>query len=296
MKIIGAYGLVVLIWSTTPLAIHWSNSSLTFVAAITLRMSFALVLCFGLLKLMREPLIQHKRDWLTYCYSALGLFPNMLLVYWTAQYIPSGLMSVIMGIYPFFVGIFAIFLLNQQTFTMTKTIALVLAILGLFIIQNEQTHLGIESFMAVLVLVVVCVIWGFSSVMVKKLALNISALRMGTGSLLVATPFFILTWAVIDGEMPTAIGSKSIWSLGYLVVAGSLLGHTLWFYILRTCSVMSVSMIPLITPILAINWGLSFANEEVTPHMLAGTFLVLIALGTYLGVFKQLVNRYKGFE
>ena len=126
MQVPGAYLLVILIWSTTPLAIHWSNSSLSFVAAITLRMALALPLCFVLMSILREPLIRNKRDWLAYAASALGLFPNMLLVYWAAQFISSGLMSVMFGVYPFFVGVFSLLIMRENPFTPIKVLALVL--------------------------------------------------------------------------------------------------------------------------------------------------------------------------
>ena len=49
MQLISAYCAVLFIWATTPLGIKWSNSSLSFSAAITLRMVLALVLCAAIL-------------------------------------------------------------------------------------------------------------------------------------------------------------------------------------------------------------------------------------------------------
>jgi len=43
VKIIAAYTSVVLIWATTPLAIKWSNSTLSYMEAVTARMSFSVV-------------------------------------------------------------------------------------------------------------------------------------------------------------------------------------------------------------------------------------------------------------
>src|SRR5690606_25134863 len=98
MPLPAAYFMVVLIWSTTPLTIQWSNSSLTFVAAVTLRMLLAFVICYAILLLKRQPLTNSPRDWLVFLASGLGLFPNMLLIYYAAQFIPSGLMSVLFGV------------------------------------------------------------------------------------------------------------------------------------------------------------------------------------------------------
>jgi probable blue pigment (indigoidine) exporter len=290
VQVTGAYLLVVLIWSTTPLAIHWSNSSLSFVAAITLRMALALPLCFLLMKIQREPLIRDKRDWLAYAAGALGLFPNMLLVYWAAQFISSGLMSVMFGLYPFCVGVFSLLILRVNPFTPAKVMALLLAVLGLWILHRDQLAAGSNAAWGLAAMILVCALWGFSSVAVKKLATEVSPLRMGTGSLLLSLPFFLLVWFWLDGELPLDIQQKSLFAVIYLVLAGSLLGHVLWFYVLRACSVTSVSLITLITPVMALTWGLLFAGEVPSRQTLLGAALILLALLLYQGIFVRLLR------
>lgn len=287
MQVASAYLMVILIWSTTPLAIHWSNSSLTFVSGITARMVLAALLCFGLLKIMRQPFIVNRRDWLVYAASALGLFPNMLLVYWAAQMIPSGLMSVIMGIYPFFVGIFSVVMLGENSFSRGRVMALFLAVLGLWVVHCDQAANGVKSFAGILVMVFACAIWGFSSVAVKKLGAAINPLRMGTGSLVVSMPFFVLSWLFIDGQLPTYIDEKSLFGVGYLVLAGSLIGHILWFFVLRACSVTSVSLITLITPVMALNWG-ALAGERISAQSVLGAGLIILALALYQGSLQRM--------
>lgn len=290
MHIAGAYTLVVLIWSTTPLAIHWSNSSLPFAFSIAVRMVLAGMLCYVLLKILRQPLIARRRDWLVYAASALGLFPNMLLVYWAAQSVPSGLMSVIMGIYPFFVGLFSIVVLRENPFSISRTFALLLAVFGLWMVHREQMAVGVDAVWGMAAIVLACLIWGFSSVMVKKLATDIGPLRMGTGSLLLSSPFFLVAWWWIDGGLPTFIDDRSLMGVGYLVIAGSLLGHTLWFYVLRACTVSSVSLITLITPVMALTWG-ALSGERFSTLTLVGAGLIVTALGLYQGVIGRILRR-----
>lgn len=290
VQVLIAYIFVVLVWSTTPLAIHFSNSSLTFVSAITLRMLLAFICCYVLLRLLGQRLIKQRSDWFLYGASALGLFPNMLLVYWAAQYIPSGLMSVIMGIYPFFVGVFSTLMLAEKVFTPARIIALVFAIMGLALIHLEQMAVGPEAVLGVLAMVAVCVVWGLSSVTVKKFGADMGALRQGTGSIFVALPFFMTSWLFMDGNIPTSVDHKSLLGVGYLVIIGSVLSHTLWFFVLRECSVTSVAVIPLMTPVLAITWGVIFASERLSASTITGALIILFALGLYQGIFMRLWN------
>lgn len=293
MQIIAAYVFVVLVWSTTPLAIHFSNSSLSFVAAITLRMALAFLCCYALLRIVGQRLIHQRSDWALFCASALGLFPNMLLVYWAAQHIPSGLMSVIMGIYPFFVGIFSTLLLKENAFTPAKLMALLLALAGLALIHFQQMSIGGDAVLGVLAMVLVCAIWGLSSVLVKKLGAQVGALRQGTGSIFIALPFFVIGWYVLDGTVPVAIDEKSLLGVGYLVIVGSVISHTLWFYVLRECTVSAVAVIPLMTPILAITWGVLIADETLSGATIAGATVILFALGVYQGLFLHLLQWLK---
>lgn len=296
MQVAGAYILVVLIWSTTPLAIHFSNSSVTFVSAVTARMLFAFIFCFALLKLTRQSLFTSSRDLRLYMASAFGLFPNMLLVYWAAQHIPSGLMSVIMGIYPFFVGIFSMWILGDRPFNLVKVVALCMAVIGLLVINFEQISLGPGSGKGVLAMVVSCVIWGISTVLVKKLGAEVSPLRQGTGSLAVALPFFLIAWFLVDGDLPSQVDQKSMWGITYLVLMGSLIGHTLWFYVLRECTVFSVSLVTLITPVLALTWGILFAGERFSLATLFGAFLIVFSLMLYQGVLSALWKKARAWR
>lgn len=288
MGVIAAYIFVVLAWSSTPLAIHFSNSSLTFVSAITLRMVLAFICCYGLLRLLGQRLIQQRSDWLLYSVSALGLFPNMLLVYWAAQYIPSGMMSVIMGIYPFFVGVFSALILRENTFTVARIAAVVLAMGGLVLIHLERMSIGGGAVLGVSVMVLACAVWALSSVLVKKLGAEVGALRQGTGSIALALPFLLISWWLIDGELPSTIDQQSIGGVIYLVLVGSVISHTLWFYVLRQCNVSSVAAIPLMTPVLAISWGALFAGESLNADAMLGALIILLALGLYQGLFARI--------
>lgn len=290
MKVSSAYGAVVLIWSTTPLAIQWSNSSLSFVEAVTLRMVGALIVCGVILKLLRLNLFASHQHWKVYLFSAFGLFPNMLLVYWAAQHISSGLMSVVMGLYPFFVGFFAWAFFKEKTFSVARVCAVALAVAGLIIINFGQMKLGFHAVLGVLAMVVVCVLWGISSVWVKHLGQDIHPMQQGTGSLMFAAPAFVVAWFVLDGNPPDDINQTSVFGVVYLIVAGSVVGHTLFFYILRNCAVVTVSLITLMAPALAMIWGSLLASEQFSTQTLVGAGFILFSLAVYQGVIESIAK------
>lgn len=291
MPLPAAYFMVVLIWSTTPLTIQWSNSSLTFVAAVTLRMLLAFVICYAILRFKRQSLTNTPRDWLVFLASGLGLFPNMLLIYYAAQFIPSGLMSVLFGVLPFFVGVFSWLLLRENHFTRVRTLALVMAVTGLGIIHFGQMQVGPDAVKGVLIIMLVCIIWALSSVWVKQFGGSIEPMQQCTGSILVVLPPFLLAWWLLDGEIPTAVDSRSLIGVGYLVIAGSVISHTLYFHVLRGFNVSTVALIPLMTPVLAILWGRLLEGEILSPASMTGAGLILLSLTVYQGLYGKLYRK-----
>ncbi|TVZ40098.1 drug/metabolite transporter (DMT)-like permease [Alteromonadaceae bacterium 2753L.S.0a.02] len=290
MPVIFAYIFVVFIWATTPLAIQWSNSSLEFVTAVTIRMILALAICLALMIVFRIPLVKRKSDWIAFLAGMLGLYPNMLIVYWSAQYISSGLMAVILGLYPFAVGFFSLLFTRENVFNPMRIIALATAILGLAIINFDQLTAGSDAIYGVLGMVGSSLLFALSSVWVKAVGATINPLRQSTGVLVLSVPAFALTWFFVDGKIPEEIDMKSLVGISYLSVAGSVIGHTLFYYVLRHCSMVSVSLIPLITPVMALSIGVLLANEKLSGMSMLGVVVVLAALGIYQGVFKHLTN------
>lgn len=272
-----AYICVILIWSTTPLAIHWSNSSLSFVTASALRMVLALGVCASVLLALRRPLVQDRSDWKAFAVGAVGLFPNMLIVYWSAQYIPSGLMAVVLGVTPFFAGLFSRLLLKENILNLRRVLALVLAVAGLLVIHVDQ----VSAVWGVGGMIISSLLFALSSVWLKSLGGGIDPLRQGTGVLLLAAPCFALVWWLTDGSMPVQVDMQSITGVAYLVLAGSVLGNTLFFYVLRHYTVDKVSLITLITPVIALTIGRLVADEQLSGQSVAGAAMVVGALALY---------------
>lgn len=291
MKVIAAYSSVVLIWATTPLAIKWSNSTLSYLEAVTARMSFAVVGALLIAAILDRRIFQSKQDWLPMLIGAFKAYPIMLLVYWSAQYIPSGLVSVIFGATPFFVGVFSIALLGENNFNFSRVVALFVAILGLVVIHADQLDMEPSAALGVLGVLISTMLFALSTVALKKSGGSVDPVRQLAGSLVIAAPCFLVTWVCVDGELPDYVDFRSISGVVYLVVAGSIIGGLAFYYVLRKCDVQTVSLIPLITPVVALVVGYFVDGEKLDGTMLIGIVCVLGSLALYQGVLQ---NSYSG--
>jgi len=85
-----AYLGVILIWSTTPLAMKWSTEDVGFLFGLISRMGIgtAIALLYCCLSQKRLPL-DHKAL-KTYVASGTSSYLAMSLAYWGSQFIPSG--------------------------------------------------------------------------------------------------------------------------------------------------------------------------------------------------------------
>src|SRR3569833_2498231 len=105
MSVPAAYFGVILIWSTTSLAIQWSAQGAGFSFVVMARMLIGLAGCLVLLAATRTAFPFTPAARRLYAVSGLSLFASMLLTYWGALHIPSGLISVIFGLSPLVTGV-----------------------------------------------------------------------------------------------------------------------------------------------------------------------------------------------
>lgn len=292
MKVKVVYMCVVLVWATTPISIKWSNEGFGFLLSVSLRMAIALIIAAALLVLYRRRLFQKSNDWQAFVMGALSLYPTMLLVYWSAQYIPSGLVAVLLGMYPFFIGVFSIFILRENLFTLTRVLALLIAVCGLSLINYGQLGIGESAIYGVLGIVASSLIFAFATVSLKKIGAGVDPLRQLVGSLLFSAPLFVVTSLLSGTEWPDNISAGAWVSLSYLIVSASVLGGLGFFYIVTHCRVSTVGLVPLIAPMLAIIIGFVFAGEVLSWPSAIGSVCVLVSLVLYQGLWREFAGQY----
>lgn len=297
MAVLLAYILVVLIWATTPLAIKLSSDSISFIAAVVLRMTLALSLALTFTLCLRRQLFPQPGIWKVYFAASIGVFPNMPVVYWSAQYIPSGLIAVIFSMSPFVTGVMSLLILKENPFSRRRILALLVALGGLLIIFQDQLQIDHYAAYGIAGILLSCFLFSLSSVWLKSLNENADAFSQTTGSLLFAWPGLLLSWWWLDGSLPRAMPAQAMGAVAYLAIFGSLLGSTVFFYVLKRLSPSIVSLITLITPVLALLIGAFIAGERLSGQLILGAALVITSLLFYINVpLFSLLKQGRWFE
>ncbi|WP_231890255.1 DMT family transporter [Methylomonas methanica] len=282
-----AYIGVVLVWTTTPLAIKWSSLGVSFVFGATARMTTGLTCLLLLLLLLRRRLPLNRLALLTYLAVAIQLYGSMLITYWSAQFVPSGWISVIFGLSPFMTAFMAAAYLKERSLGWGKLFAYSLGVGGLVVMFSSALELDEMALQGVIGVLVATFIHAASAVWVKQIDARLSALQLVTGGLLISVPLYFCTWYWLDdGVLPDTIPQQTLYSIAYLGVVATTLGFALYYFVLNNMEATNVAMMNLMTPIMSLFLGYSVNHEPLTLKTIAGTSLIMCALLIY-----EIVNR-----
>lgn len=282
MPIPAAFLIVVLVWSTTPLAVKWSSSAdVSFLEGVAIRMLAAAIIASVLLRVFNITRHYSSAALRLYACGALGFFGAMSLLYWAAQYVPSGVIALIFGSAPLFAGALGALLLGERTLTGVRVFALLTALCGLGLVFRGQVSVNVSAAPAVAALLIATLFYALSSVLVKRYAVSMHPLAQVTGALWLTALGFVSMWWLSDGTLPDTIDARTLGAISYLTVFGSVLAFMLYFYLLTHLPVTTVALITLITPPCALVIGWLLAGEQLSVEILAGGGVIMLGLLVY---------------
>jgi drug/metabolite transporter (DMT)-like permease len=281
MSVPAAFMGVILIWSTTPLAIKWSGQGGGFLFGVSARMLLGMLCCLALMGLLSVPMPRDRRALTTYLIAGLGMFGSMLATYWGAQFIPSGLVSVLFGLTPVVTGVLAAQWLGERLFTPGRIGGALLGLGGLMLLFNDELGALGQGRWGAAAVVFAVVLHSASAVGVKRIGADVPAMAMAGGGLAVAVPLYLLTWWLADASLPQTLPTRTLGSIVYLGVVGSVIGFVLFYYVLKRLEASSIALVTLVTPVLALMLGDWLAGEHVSPRVWMASAVILSGLAMH---------------
>jgi drug/metabolite transporter (DMT)-like permease len=281
MPVLTAYLGVILIWATTPLAIKWSGQDVGFLFGVVARTALGAALGLALLLALRLPLPWHRAARRSYLAATLMMYGGMTCTYWGAQYIPSGLISLLFGFTPFVISLLAAWLLQERSLTPAKLLGIAVGISGLGLIFHADASLDSGAFKGLLAVLAAVLLQAINNVWMKRLNAGLPALSITVGGLLLSLPLFALTWLLLQPAWPATLPVRAGLSIVYLGTVGSVLGFLLYFYVLQRMEAAKVGLITLITPVLGLLLGQNLNGETISLHVWWGSATVLAGLALH---------------
>jgi len=284
----GAYMTLILIWSTTPLAVVLSLRGLNPIWSLSVRFVIAILIARIILWIIREPLPLNKSALRCYLAGTLGLFWAMLFTYLGAQYLPSGLISLIFGLSPLMTGLVGHFI--DSKLNRLQWIGMSLSTLGLIgVFGSVHMHTGMLKGMIYVLIGVMAYVGSIFWLRYEKASLH--PLAQTTGSLIfsmlglmIVIPFY---WAFRPMHIPDQM---TIAAILYSATISSIAAMMCYFYLIKHMQPSTLSLATVITPILALILGTWINNEQISSIMMVGIGIVMMGLLIYFvsDIFPQL--------
>ena len=288
-----SYLAVVLIWSTTPLAIQWSGNHVGSQFGVTARMFIGLAALLALLHFMKIELPWHKKAQRIYLISGVSLYIAMSFVYWAAQHIPSGWISVVFGLSPVITSVLASLILKDSHLSGTRLAGMLTGFFGLTVVFIEGMSISTAALLGIITVVLSAIAQSLGSVLLKQQQPELHPMAITAGSIMVALPLFLVN-CIAAGGWPATIPLKSAISILYLGLIGSAVGFPLYFYLLKNLAPERVAIVTLITPVTALLLGAFFNAEIISSKVWTGTALILAGLAIYeYGKYLPHVKKWK---
>lgn len=282
-RLIAAFVALVLIWSTTPLAIQWSaDTQVSFVAGLGARMLLGFMVLAAVQIGLRRPLPLDGTALHAYLAAGVGIYGAMILVYWGAQFIPSGWVAILGGLMPLSTGLLAAFVLGENAFSPPRLIGMLLGLGGLLVMFGAGEELGPMAPWGLLAAAGSNVMHGVSSVWLKRIDHRLPVLTLLTGGIGITLPFYFASWWLHDGGvLPEHLYWRTAASIVYLGLFGSVLGFLLFYHLLRHMEASRTALVALVTPVASIIIGVVFNDEPFGWRAGVGTLFILLGLVAY---------------
>jgi len=125
----------------------------------------------------------------------------MSFVYWGAQHIPSGWISVVFGLSPIFTSVLASLILKDSQLSGMRLTGMATGLLGLMVVFIEGMSISTAALLGIAAIVISAASQSIGSVLIKQQQPDFHPIAITAGSIAVALPFFILNCIVI-GDWP----------------------------------------------------------------------------------------------
>ena len=270
------------IWGSTWLFIKLGLNDLpplTF-AGIRFLCASSILVAIILARGVRWP--RKRSDWLLIAIVGWLQFSlNYGLVFWGEQRIPSGLAAVLQSTFPAFGLVIAHFYLPEERITPKKVMGVLLGVVGVGIVFSDQLSFAGKAALAGSVALVLSAFCGsYGNVLVKAYGTQIDPFVLAAGQMVCGFPPLLALGIATEGNpFHFHWTASAVISLAYLVIVGSVIAFTLFYWLVRRMDVVNTMLIALVTPVVAVVLGMIVLHERFNWRLFAGAACIISGIG-----------------
>lgn len=210
------------------------------------------------------------------------------IVIWVEQFIPSGLVAIMVAS----AAIWFVILDKpkwKENLTSKSTLAgVIIGFIGVILLFGEQmlhslnTQQSTKEVIGMGLLVLGPIGWAGGSLYAKYKTDPNSSVTVNTAWQMIAAGLLFIPGSIFSSEYLTFNWSQvslDAWlSIGYLIIFGSIAAFSAYVWLLKVRSATQVSTYAYVNPVVAILLSLSFTNEQITFIQIIGLFVILASV------------------
>ena len=272
---VALFAMLCAIWGSTWMVIKVGYGGLGPFNVAALRFLLA-----GLVFVPLVPLFKARwprgREWGLVLFVAATLFTlDYGLIYWGEQHIESGLTAILFATMPLLTAFAAHVYVPGDRLTPRKLGGTVLAFLGVVTLFADHLRIDPSKTLPMLAIVASAFFAALAGVATKRHGKDLHPTALNAASMLVGGALlFLISLLVGDGFGIPRDGAT--WgAILYLALAGSVVTFLVYFTLLKTWSVTTMSFIAVFTPAVALLLGFLVLGERPTAWTGLGAVLIL---------------------
>ncbi|MDI9371261.1 MAG: EamA family transporter [Synergistaceae bacterium] len=280
-----AYAALYIVWGSTYLAIRFTVETIPpfFSGALRFLLAGGALMVWCLFKEKERPTLKGS-------FEALKVAALMLLggyggVVWAEQTVPSSLAALIISVEPLWIVILDWLFFHSRKPSPAETLGIALGFGGTVFLVLSQSGYSVSledgQTIGMIVLMVSTFSWSLGALCSRKAPIAKSG-ALASGMQMTAGGILLLILSAAAGEPSRlaleAFSLKSVLSLAYLIVFGSLIGYTAFIWLLKVDRASRVVTHTFVNPIVAIILGWSLGDETLSSPMLIASVFIIISV------------------
>ena len=292
-KVAIGLGIMYVAWGTTYIAIAFTIENMPPLLSMSFRFvaaSLALFLFIGLRSGWDALRLSRKEFFNAVFLGTLMLGTGLGTMALAEKVVPIGVASLIVAAMPIWTALFRT--LDKDRPKLSSLLGIVAGLIGIGIImlpgqtiaRPDSGGASVTLWMFIILFGNLC--WSLGSFIAPRMETPSNPLVLSTYEMAGAAGALFIAGMIhqesIADFMDASARSWSGWL--YLVTVGSLIGYTVYTWLLENAPITLVSTYAYVNPVVAVALGIAIFNETLTTNILVGGFIVIVSVAIVVAV------------
>jgi drug/metabolite transporter (DMT)-like permease len=202
-------------------------------------------------------------------------------LHWAEQFVPSGLAALLVATEPIFIVLLVALLRSRSRPCGIAIVGMLVGLIGVGLLMGRDA-LGASraELMGAAAVVLGAFSWAAGMLYARSSQLPRDSVMSAAASMLTGAVMLLLA-GLPAGEysrLSSDVSAKALFSLGYLIIFGSLLAFTAYVWLLEHYSPALVATHTYVNPVIAVLLGWTIGSEPLSPRILLASALIVGAV------------------